>query len=178
MVMRLVPLVAACLLLAGCSQSTQMNHDAPSPDPATGEVPLGPSWSFTDIDGQVHSRDSSLGQPSLLFFMATWCSKCQALAPRLADVQDDFADRGLQAYTLSWDPQEDARDLRDWKAHYKQDWPHGLDTGSRIAQTFDITSQSSIVVLDGNGNPVRTWIYANPSAADLRSAIDAAYERT
>lgn len=176
--MRPVVLLALTLLLAGCAQSGAQDHEPPQPDPATGETPLGPAWSFTDTDGVARSRDGALGQPAAIFFMATWCGKCQALAPRLAAAEDEYAGRGFRMHTVSWDPQEDADDLRRWKDQYDHDWPHGVDAGSRIAQTFDITRQSSLVVLDGHGNPVRTWVYANPSADDLRAAIDEAYARS
>lgn len=179
--MRRLWILLACLLgtsLAGCTQSSSQQHPAPTLDPTTGEVPLGPAWSFTDTDGIMRSRDAVLGAPSAIFFMATWCPKCQSTAPRLADLHDEFATRGLSLHTVTWDPQEDNADLEGWKSRYDQPWPHGRDVGSRIAQTFDITRQSSIVVLDGSGNLVQSWTYATPSAAALREAVEEAFARS
>jgi cytochrome oxidase Cu insertion factor (SCO1/SenC/PrrC family) len=177
--MRLLLAVAlVSVLVAGCTQPGVQSHPEPEPDPRTGEAPVGPAWSFVDTDGQARGRDDALGGPAAIFFMATWCGKCQVLAPRLGGVAAEYEARGLSMHTVSWDPQEDDADLQDWKARYGHDWPHGVDAGSRIAQTFDITRQSSLVILDGQGHPVRTWIYATPSAADLRAALDEALART
>lgn len=167
---RVLPVTAAVLgvVLAGCTSGPTSYDDEPG---------LGPIWSFTDIEGATHSRESAAGKPALLFFMATWCSSCQATAPRLADVHEDRGD-SVGFYTISWDPQEDANDLRQWQDRYDNQWPHGTDPGSKVAQTFGITSQSSIVVLDASGGMVKRWIYAVPSVAAIQEALDEAGRRT
>ena len=157
-------------MLSGCTGGGD-----PSPpqatDPATG---LGPDWSFEDIEGTVHSRETSLGNASVLFFMATWCSSCRQNAPRLADVHEEFGPLGLQTYSLSWDLQEDRDDLRRWMSDYDQFWPHGLDPGNDVAQAFGVTQQSSIVVLDAEGIMVKGFGYPGASKAQLRAAVQEA----
>lgn len=153
--------------LAGCSGGSRSFPDEPG---------LGPTWTFVDIEGTEHSRDTAAGSPSVLFFMATWCAKCQATAPDLAKVHTARGNN-VSFYTLSWDPQEDASDLREWQSHYKQNWPHGIDSGSQVARTFGVTSQSSVVVLDASGDMVKRWIYDDPTAAELNAALDDAATR-
>ena len=155
-------LLAAALLLAGCTGG---------PAPVSGEVK---AWSFTDTDGATHSGESSKGEPTLLFFMATWCSKCQTTAPRLTQLHHEFMGKPLHLYTLSHDPTEDSSDLTMWKSKYNQMWPHGVDQGSATAKTFGITKQSSIVVFNKDGEEFRKWIYATPSLDELRSAVNEA----
>jgi peroxiredoxin len=170
--------VVAAVLLAGCNQGTSTDHPAPGIDPATGETRIGPNWTYMDTKGVTHGRDSTLGAPAGIFFMAVWCPKCARLAPNLADIYAEYESRGFQMYSISWDPQTSPSKLDEWSRTYNNNWPHGLDPRSRVAQTFDVTSQSSMVILDANGNPVKTWIYDNPSKAALREAIDEAFARS
>lgn len=177
--MRLSIVFAAALLLAsgvlaGCVG--EPSGEVPTETNADGET-IGPSWSFTDTNGTEHSRDSAMGDPSILFFMATWCGSCRQNAPRLAEVHDAFQGKGLDVYSLSWDPTENDDDLERWKSRYDQTWPHGLDPDNRIAKTFGITSQSSFVVLDHQGLVVERFGYPGASESDLRDAVERAYAR-
>jgi thiol-disulfide isomerase/thioredoxin len=157
-------ILAAALLLAGCASTETF-------EPTTGP---GPEWSFVDTSGTTHSRDTAAGKPAVVFFMATWCVKCQGTAPTLTELAKS---RDVRMYTVSWDPQEDEADLARWMDKYGHAWPHGVDPGSKTAQTFQINAQSSLVVLDPSGNLVQRWIYANPSLESLQAAVDEAASR-
>ncbi|MEK6985074.1 MAG: TlpA disulfide reductase family protein [Candidatus Thermoplasmatota archaeon] len=181
--MRTVPLAVlfALALLSGClGPGAGTEQPAPAPTTAadgTTTTPLGPAWSFTDTAGATITRDGNLGHPTVLFFMATWCSTCRSNTPRLATIQDEFAAQGLKSYSLSIEPNDDKADLEDWKARYDNPWPHGNDAGLANAKLFGVTSQSSIVVLDGHGNPVKQWGYGGASESDLRKAVQDAFAR-
>lgn len=166
-------LVVLVVAVAGCASP---GPGSSSPPPAQGAV--GPDWSFTDTDGANHSRASAAGEPAVLFFMATWCGSCRANAPRVAAVHEAFADEGLQVFSVGWDPLETAQELEDWKERYHQPWPHGTDPGAKVARAFGIKAQSSLVVVDAAGNPVRTWGYGGASEADLRAAVEEAFARS
>lgn len=168
----LLALLLTSISLAGCMAGSGA---APNEVNQAGKT-IGPDWSFVDTEGVERSRDSSMGSPSLLFFMATWCGSCRSNAPRLAEVQEAYADAGLDVYALSWDPQETEGDLEQWKQAHDQPWPHGIDPNSRVARTFGITQQSSYAVLDANGVLVQKLGY--PGAQDvvtLEAAVDAAF---
>lgn len=159
--------------LAGCASP---GPGRSTPPPAEGTV--GPAWSFADTEGRNHSRESVAGKPAVLFFMATWCSTCRSNAPRVAAVTEDFAGDGLQTLSVGWDPLETPEELAAWKQKHAQPWPHGTDPGANVARAFGITAQSSLVVLDAAGNPVRTWGYGGASEADLRAAVEEAFARS
>lgn len=165
-------LVALLVLLAGCA--TPASDPAPAtPDPGSSSG-QGPAWSFTAIDGATYSRDAPEGNATVLFFMATWCGSCRATAPVVAEVADEYAPRGVRTYSLDFDPTESADDLRGWQERYAQDWPHGVDATRAIQRTFEVKSQSSVVVLDADGNVVKHFGYGQVTAATLRAALDAA----
>lgn len=164
--MRALALLALLLAapLAGCAAP---ERSGPS---ATGA----PAWSFTDTEGMVHSRDAPMGNATVLFFMATWCSSCRATAPTLARVHDDYAEKGVRFYSLDFDATETPEQLRAWQRERDQPWPHGVDPGLAVQRTFGVTSQSSVVVLDARGNVVRSWGYGAVTEPALREALDAA----
>lgn len=135
---------------------------------------LGPDWSFVDTDGVTRSRDSGLGNASVIFFMATWCGSCRSAASWLDDVHAEYAPSGVQFLSVGQDPTESASDLERWKADYGQPWPHGVDADRNVQNAFGIRSQSSFVVLDADGNVVEKWGYGQASANDIRTALDAA----
>lgn len=142
------------LVLAGCA------------GPATGDRI---SWSVTDVDGRAHSDTTVAGKPTVLFFMATWCTSCRSLAPGLADLAD--ANPEVQFLSVGWDPSEDAADLRGWATQYRNDWPHALDPGAKTAQAFSITSQSSVVLLDDTAAVAQAWGYGQANKEKIASAI-------
>lgn len=165
--MRSAAVLVALLLLAGCAETS-----APAPSGDT------PAWSFTDTEGARHSNATTTGAPVMLFFMASWCPTCKSKAPMLAEVHADLAPRGLQTFSVSFDPEDGPEELRAWKERYAQPWPHGVDPGLSMQRTFGITSQSSVVVLDGEGRVAGTWGYPGPVEGDLRAALDAAFATT
>ncbi|HWH07965.1 MAG TPA: TlpA disulfide reductase family protein [Candidatus Thermoplasmatota archaeon] len=158
--MRPLPLLAAALLLAGCA--------APSPPPPEGA----PTWSFTDVDGATHSRDAPPGNATVLFFMATWCSTCRSKAPVLAAVHADYAARGVRFYSLDFDASETPAQIRAWQEAYRHPWPHGVDPALSVQRTFGVTSQSSVVLLDGAGRVAERWGYGQVAEPALRAALD------
>lgn len=159
---RLVPLLAAALLLAGCA--------VPPAPKSPGAA--GPEWSFTDVEGATHSRDAPPGNATVLFFMATWCSSCRSKAPVLAAAHADYAPRGVRFYSLDFDAGETPDDLRAWQADRAQPWPHGVDPGLTIQRAFRVTSQSSVVLLDASGNVAASWGYGQVTERALRDALD------
>lgn len=171
------PILLLALLLgaslAGCA--------APASEPGPGGAPpagAGPAWSFTDLDGAAHARDAPPANATVLFFMATWCSTCRAKAPLLADVHADYAARGVRFYSLDFDPTETPEQIRQWQERFEHPWPHGIDPGLSVQRAFGVTSQSSVVLLDAQGQLARKWGYGAVTEDALRSSLDEALSRT
>jgi peroxiredoxin len=165
--MRLAALgLVALVMLAGCASVSN--------EPRGGGL-SGSDWRFVDIEGNEHNSTTTAGQPVLLFFMSTWCTSCQATAPRLATIFDEFSDRGLQMFTLSHDPSEDAADLSRWQERYDQRWPHAVDEASTMAIRLGVNIQSTVLVFDGEGAEVRRFSYARPTVEALRETVEAAF---
>lgn len=159
----LAALLLLALPLAGCTGA---------PPPTAGDAP-GPAWSFTDTEGREHSNATAAGQPSVLFFMASWCGSCRQNAPRLAAAHRDYGERA-GFYTIAFDRTDTVESLEAWKAQYASPWPHGIDGSFSAAKNLSIVAQSSIVVLDAQGQVAQRWGYGGANEADLRAALDRA----
>lgn len=162
--MRLVAVALVALVLAGCAE----------PSPPGPESPDAPAWSFTATDGTVYSRDTPPGNATVLFFMATWCGSCRTKAPVIADVAADHTADGVRVYSIDFDPSETVDDLESWKDRYQQAWPHGVDPDRAVQRALGVTSQSSVVVLDGEGRVVERFGYGKVTDAGLRDALSRA----
>jgi len=170
------PLLALAVLglvaapLAGCIG--QSNSGVPAPIDQDPDAAQGPAWSLRDTMGVTHARETTAGDAVVLFFMATWCGSCRSKAPVLASIERDYAERGVRLFSVGYDPLETDGDLEAWKARHGQPWPHGIDHGQKLQRTFGVTSQSSVVLLDGDGKVVERWGYGQVTEDALRRALD------
>lgn len=164
--MRSFAALAVILLLAGCAgNGPSPAANAPTPDD-------GSAWAFTSTEGTIYTAKSPARNATVLFFMATWCSTCQSKAPIIADIAEDYAGRGVATYSLDFDATETTADLEGWMDRYQQDWPHGIDAGLKIQRLYEVTSQSTVVVLDAEGNVVQKFGYGRVTDDGLRAALD------
>ena len=67
-----------------------------------------PYFELVDLDGQVHTNESLLGQVYVLQFTASWCSVCRAEMPHLeAEVWQEFQDRNFMLLGVDLDEPRD-----------------------------------------------------------------------
>lgn len=162
--MRVWLVVGLLLSVAGC-----LGEEAPVVvEPGA----VGPAWSFVSSEGEVVSRDSPEGNATVLFFMATWCSTCRSMTPMVAEVESEFAVRGVRVFSVSIDPSDSDEALEGWREKYGQSWPHGRDEAQSMQRSFGVTSQSSVVVLDSDGNLVERWGFGRASGPEVRAALE------
>lgn len=88
-----------------------------------------PAFALPGRDGGVINSDSLRGNIIIVDFWASWCPPCRVSLPRLNDVANDYADRGVKVVLVSVDhaPQS-ARDLLE---------ELGLSGASKVIALFD-----------------------------------------
>jgi peroxiredoxin len=100
-----VPILAACLILAGCySRSKPTDINIPAPD-----------FTIKDADHSI-SLDQFRGKIVVLNFWATWCSPCIEEMPSLVQLQKKFQGTDVKVVAVSVDDDADAYH-RFLKAH-------------------------------------------------------------
>lgn len=73
-----------------------------------------PGFTARILDGERLRFPRDLhDRPVLVLFWATWCPYCKALMPRLARLQEEFADSGLEVLALNMaEPGDPATEIR------------------------------------------------------------------
>lgn len=79
----------------------------PSPEDMVGQ--RRPDFRLADASGQFVSAERFDGNVLLVNFWATWCDPCVEEMPMLAQLQRDFADRGLAVVGIALDEPGRAR---------------------------------------------------------------------
>ncbi|MGP3949565.1 redoxin domain-containing protein [Streptomyces sp. 7N604] len=163
-------LAAATLTLTGCgSDSGAPAGDAAGTDgstttsaPATAEagsataaaVPEALRFTGTTIDGKRFDGATLAGKPTVLWFWAPWCPKCKDQGPETAKVAKEFEGKANVVGVAGLDK---PAAMKDFVASAKVGaFPNLSDEPGDIWKKFEITEQSTYVVLDKDGKTVFT----------------------
>ncbi len=68
---------------------------------------LAPDFTLPQLDGQPLRLSSYRGKVVLLDFWATWCDPCREEIPHFVELQQKYADQGLQIIGVSMDDSPD-----------------------------------------------------------------------
>jgi cytochrome c biogenesis protein CcmG/thiol:disulfide interchange protein DsbE len=130
-----------------------------------------PDFTLTTLDGQDIRLADLRGQVVLLNFWASWCVPCRDEAPALQTIWEQYRDRGVIVLGVAWTDTE--RGARAFMEEFFQDYPNGLDLGTRIGELYGITGVPETFVIDRQGNVV--GFYPTPlSQIQFETIIEAA----
>ena len=108
-----------------------------------------PSFSAKDIQGQTVTL--AAGKPTLMYFVAAWCSSCAYGDTQLRQVYDRYG-HALRLITIDVDPQQDTpRMVAAFAKHYGGPWPEVLDQGERLTRLYHVTSLDSSYLVNAQG---------------------------
>ena len=107
------------------------------------------------------------GQVVMLDFWASWCPPCRDEAPVLAQVYDEYQDRGVEFVGFNlWDNAGDAELFLQQQGH---EYPNGIDEGGKIAISYGVRGIPEKFFLDREGRIVRK--FSGPMEPDLLRQI-------
>lgn len=150
--------VIILLLVIGCNQSNKNNQSA-----NIIEKPIiAPNFSLLALDGKTIELDSYKGQFVVLHIATTWCPFCNAEAPHLEKLYQDYKDKNVTV--LLMDVKEPKELIEEkLKNKYNLTFPILLDIDGRIAASFapndvlpdlsrDEVMLASNILIDPEGN--------------------------
>jgi thiol-disulfide isomerase/thioredoxin len=121
------------------------------------------------VDGSSFDGASLRDRPVLLWFWAPWCPTCRSQLPEVQRIASAYGDR-LQVVGVG---SLDSRDAIARFAEQTSDFTVQLvDEKGSIWRHFDITEQSSFVLLDSEGKVVHRSGYGGDD--DLEREVEAA----
>jgi len=97
-----------------------------------------PEFSLPDLHDRQRSITEWDGKVIVLNFWASWCPPCIHEIPMFMDLQEDYADDGLQFVGVAMDRQEDAKRFFD---ELEMNYPsmHGIHQVTRVGELYGNT---------------------------------------
>ncbi|MFV2012664.1 MULTISPECIES: redoxin domain-containing protein [unclassified Micromonospora] len=167
--------VAGSVALAGCGTSADGDGTPPSggtgtstpagdTDPETGADTdngagtdgggVSASYAFTadTLAGDTFDGRSLAGKPAVLWFWAPWCPTCLGQAARVNSLAADYADTAGVVGVAGLDGVPAMHDFVELAE--LSGFPQLADEQGAVWRHFEITAQSTFVVLDADGEVV------------------------
>ena len=118
-------------------------------------------FNLPSLDGtMVHLSDLRGTYPVMLIFYTTWCPPCNSEVPRLNQIHDKYAPRGLKV--LAVDIQEGEAWVRQWADRRGARYPILLDQRGSVAADYGIGTIPTNILLRFDGE-VTFWHNVTPS---------------
>ena len=121
------------------------------------------------MDGSQIRLSDLNGKVVVINFWASWCGPCRDEAAALQNVWDQYKDKGVVVLGVAWTDTVDG--ARSFMAEFGQNYPNGLDLGTKIADLYNIQGVPETFVIDKNGN-VAEFIIAGVNQSSLSATLD------
>lgn len=172
--------VVIVAVAAGGGTGSNPDTGGPSIAAGTGAQALAPDGQFATITGAPRTVFSLHGQPTLLWFVTTWCSSCQAGTQAVSTQIPTLATRHVRVVEL-----ELAGDLGQTgpsiaafarqlagNRYHNPDWTFGTASAA-LTQTYDPNGYLDIYYLLNSHGQI-TYVNSSPAATmnQLLAAVD------
>jgi len=123
----------------------------PSGDPTAGPTSAGPLMAFTatTLDGEAFDGMSLSGKPAVLWFWAPWCPICLQQAPGVRAAVENYGDRVNIIGVAGLDRTEAMPEFV--RLAKVQAMTHLADEPGTVWKRFQVTAQSTFVLIDADG---------------------------
>jgi len=153
--MRAAALLAlAPVLAAPVAVTAQEPEDGPG-------LPTGspaPDAQVEDMDGnRVSLLEVIGGRPALIEFWASWCEQCEALQPRIDEVQERFGDR-VSVVAVAVAVAQSRRRVRRHVERHAPGYAFVYDADGEAVRAYRALTTSIVVLVDGEGRIVSTGV--------------------
>jgi peroxiredoxin len=109
-----------------------------------------PDFQTTTIDDRSIRLADYKGKALLLYFWADWCGPCHSEAPRLAEIDSTWSDRGLQILGITTDEEST---IEAFTSEHGQSWPQiseGFD--GAVHRAYRVAAYPTKYLVDPRGN--------------------------
>lgn len=161
--------VFSALLVAAALALTTACGNQQSP----GATASGASAPVTDLDGKT--RTIPAGKPAALFFFSVGCGECVGGAKSLSKAAETIGS-SADYLLVDMDPKEPKAAVDGFRDYIKAPGlPAAIDTGAALTTRYQVTSLSTLVIVDANGNV--TFRATDPSAEQIQAELSKASTR-
>ncbi|MCA4135457.1 TlpA family protein disulfide reductase [Arthrobacter sp. M4] len=161
---------SALLLAAALALTTACGNQQ---SPGTSATEASTAVTVTDIDG--NTRTIPAGKPAALFFFSVGCGECVGGAKSLSKAAEALGS-SADYLLVDMDPKEPKTTVDGFRDYIKAPGlPSAIDTGAALTTRYRVTSLSTLVVVDANGNV--TFRATDPSAEQIQAELTKAGTR-
>jgi thiol-disulfide isomerase/thioredoxin len=100
---------------------------------ASGDHPMSPTFSLTDLNGRNLELSTYRGKVVLLDFWATWCGPCRIEIPGFVGLQDRYREEGLAVIGISLD--DGPEPVREFYREFKMNYPVAMGD-DKVSELF------------------------------------------
>lgn len=134
-----------------------------------------PDFNLKKLDGGRLKLGDLIGEgPVLLNFWASWCKPCAAEAPHLIDLYESYGAQGFHVVGISVDNVSSISKVKAKARKLKLTYPVLLDPSSTYARKLQVNVLPTNVLLDREGNIVRTFVGYRPGDENIMASEIAA----
>jgi peroxiredoxin len=152
--MHVLASLTACLVLASWSQRSSAE------DQPEGKTPVGKRvqhFELRDFRGKSHALDDFKDRRALVIvFLGTECPLALQYAPRLGQLAERFAERGVAFIGINSNQQDSITELAQYAKVYEIKFPLLKDVGNVVADQMGAVRTPEVFVLDQD-RVVRYW---------------------
>lgn len=130
--------------------TAEATQDAPATDEPVA-LPAALDFEAPTVDGGTFAGATLLGQDSVLYFWAPWCTVCRAEAPTLPGVADDFDGQATFYGVAGLSP--DVAAMQSFVSDTNTGGlTHIADTDGSVYTGFGVSSQTTFAFIDDDGS--------------------------
>lgn len=129
---------------------------------------IAPDFSLKGIDGGTVKLKSVIGKNkvTILNFWATWCPPCRAEIPEFIEFAKE--NKSSKVAVVAVNIQEDPNKVKEFAKTNQMNFPVLLDTGGKVAQTYQIYAIPTTFFIDSSGT-IREKVEGSLSRSRLES---------
>ena len=115
-----------------------------------------PAVQIEDLDGNVADLGESVGvKPMLIEFWASWCENCEALAPKMEQVQREFGNE-VEIVAIAVGVGQSQRNVRRHLEKHPVDYRFLYDKKGAAVRAYSAPTTSYVVIVDAAGRVAYT----------------------
>ncbi len=159
-------LIATAALLAGCGTNTANTADIPGSAAGVSNASAPSSLRFTaeTVAGTDFDASKLAGKPAVFWFWAPWCPTCRAQISGVSELAEQFGDDVAVVGVGALD--EEAA-IADFASNVGDAVTVVSDPDGAVWRHFEVTSQSTYVVLDADGDEAATGFLDDQALVDV-----------
>lgn len=135
------------------------------------DVGPAPDFTLARFDGGDFRLAEHRGEVVVINFWASWCDPCRREAPRFADADAAYRERGVTFVGVDFQDREG--DARAFIREFGLRYPNGPDPVGGITQAYGVSGLPATFVIDRQGRIARRWL-GEIGAEQLTAFIDGA----